>query len=211
MQMKLLRALQEREFERVGDSHTIKIDVRVIGATNVDLARMVADGTFREDLFYRLNVIPIHLPPLRERREDIPLLVQQFVQHFCLQSTPPRPPVAVAQEALRRLMGYHWPGNVRQLENVVERSLALSPGRSQIELADLPSEIQNAADTLSAPTPSLPEDGLDFEDYISRIERELIRQSLERTQGNKLQAAKLLNLKRTTLIEKLRRLEKPVV
>jgi DNA-binding NtrC family response regulator len=211
MQMKLLRALQEREFERVGDSHTIKIDVRVIGATNVDLARMVSEGTFREDLYYRLNVIPIHLPPLRDRREDIPLLVQQFVQRFCQQSTPPRSPVTVSQEAVRRLMGYFWPGNVRQLENVIERSLALSPGRSQIELADLPPEIQNAAETLAAPAPSLPEDGLDFEDYISRIERELIRQSLERTQGNKLQAAKLLNLKRTTLIEKLRRLEKSAV
>src|SRR5215207_7843368 len=139
---KLLRVLQEREFERVGDSHTVKIDVRVIAATHSDLAKMVAEGTFREDLFYRLNVIPVQLPPLRERRDDIPLLVQHFLQKLGSEQVPPRA-ATMSQEALRRLMSYAWPGNVRQLENVVERALAFSHGRSQIDVQDLGPEIQN--------------------------------------------------------------------
>ena len=205
LQAKLLRVLQEREFERVGDSHTVKIDVRVIAATHSDLAKMVADGEFREDLFYRLNVIPVQLPPLRDRREDIPLLVQHFLQKLGPDSG--RDSLTVSQEALRRLMAYHWPGNVRQLENAVERALAFSQGRSQIDVHDLTPDIQNQP----APTDSsqvwFPDDGLDFESYIEAVELSLIRRSLERTQGNKRQAAKLLNLKRTTLIEKLKRLE----
>ena len=115
--MKLLRVLQEREFERVGDSHTTKVDVRVIAATNSDLARMVADGQFREDLFYRLNVIPVQLPPLRERKEDIPLLVQHFLDKSSRRRRRPTLGSTVSQEAMRRLMAYQWPGNVRQLEN----------------------------------------------------------------------------------------------
>src|SRR5919198_1656898 len=141
LQSKLLRVLQEREFERVGDSHTIKIDVRIIAATHSDLSKMVAEGTFREDLYYRLNVIPVQLPPLRERREDVPLLVQHFLQKLGAELTPPRT-VAMSQEAMRRLMAYSWPGNVRQLENVVERALAFSQGRSQIEVTDLGPEVQ---------------------------------------------------------------------
>src|SRR5437667_1481716 len=129
LQMKLLRVLQEREFERVGDSHTMKVDVRVIAATNGDLSRMVADGEFREDLYYRLNVIPIQLPPLRDRKEDIPLLVQHFVEKFQPAAATDAPQVVKAarvsltlsQEAMRRLMAYPWPGNVRQLEHAVER------------------------------------------------------------------------------------------
>jgi DNA-binding NtrC family response regulator len=204
LQAKLLRVLQEREFERVGDSHTIKIDVRVIAATHSDLARMVAEGAFREDLFYRLNVIPVQLPALRERREDIPLLVQHFLQRLTAESG--RGEVTVSQEALRRLMAYQWPGNVRQLENAIERALAFSQGRPQIDVHDLAPDIQ------AQPAPSetaqvwFPEDGLDFESYIDNVELSLIKRSLERTQGNKRQAAKLLNLKRTTLIEKLKRL-----
>src|SRR5439155_24399065 len=117
LQMKLLRALQEREFERVGDSHTIKVDVRVIAATNSDLVKMVADGTFREDLYYRLNVIPVHLPPLRERKEDIPLLVQHFLDKFeADRAAKTDRPLMVAQEAMRPLMAFAWPGKVRQLE-----------------------------------------------------------------------------------------------
>src|ERR1700687_464474 len=123
LQMKLLRVLQEREFERVGDSHTTKVDVRVIAATNSDLARLVAEGQFREDLFYRLNVIPLQLPPLRERKEDIPLLVQHFLESLRAGVT-----LTVSQEAMRRLMAFSWPGNVRQLENAVERAVALSAG-----------------------------------------------------------------------------------
>jgi DNA-binding NtrC family response regulator len=205
LQAKLLRVLQEREFERVGDSHTIKIDVRVIAATHSDLARMVADGSFRQDLFYRLNVIPVALPPLRDRRDDIPLLVQHFLQKLCADLR--RPTVTVSQDALRRLMAYSWPGNVRQLENIVERALTFSQGRPQIEVADLGPEIGDPAHAALAEGPWLPDEGLDFEAYIGGLELALIRRSLERTQGNKRQAAKLLNLKRTTLIEKLKRLE----
>src|SRR5882757_4432286 len=198
LQMKLLRVLQEREFERVGDSHTTKVDVRVIAATNSDLTRMVADGQFREDLFYRLNVIPVQLPLLRERKEDIPLLVLHFLAKF--QST-----ATVSQEGMRLLMSYSWPGNVRQLENAIERAVAFSAGRSQIDVADLPSELQQAVPPPLAASLSLPDDGLDLDELVVNIEREMIQRALERTSGNKGQAAKLLHLKRTTLVEKLKR------
>ncbi len=204
LQAKLLRVLQEREFERVGDSHTIKIDVRVIAATHSDLAKMVAEGTFREDLYYRLNVIPVKLPALRERRDDIPLLVQHFLQK--LSAELGRGPATMSQEGLRRLMAYHWPGNVRQLENVVERSIAFSQGRAQVEVQDLAVRRRHHARGRHADV-SFPDEGVDFEHYVSNVELSLIKQSLERTRGNKRQAAKLLNLKRTTLIEKLKRLE----
>ena len=206
LQMKLLRVLQEREFERVGDSQTIKVDVRVIAATNADLSKMVADGSFREDLFYRLNVIPVRLPALRERKEDIPLLVQHFLQKFGAELN--RPTLTVSQSALRCLMTYQWPGNVRQLENAMERAVALSGGRPQVELSDLPPDIQRASE--GEPFLyglALPDDGIDFETFIARIEREVIRKALERTGGNKAAAAQVLNLKRTTLVEKLKRLD----
>jgi DNA-binding NtrC family response regulator len=220
MQMKLLRVLQEREFERIGDTHTTKVDVRVIAATNSDLQRMVAETTFREDLFYRLNIIPIHLPPLRERKEDIPLLVQHFLKKFSNQESGAigaRPDhgrgaetarmLSISQQAMRCLMSYAWPGNVRQLENAIERAVALSGGRNQIETSDLTSDIQQASQTAAAPEVNLPEGGIDFERYMNRIEHDLIRRALEKTGGNKGQASKLLNLKRTTLVEKLKRLE----
>src|SRR6266446_6222318 len=130
LQMKLLRVLQEREFERVGDSNTTRVDVRIIAATNSDLGRMVAEGQFREDLYYRLNVIPVQIPPLRERRDDIPLLVQHFLDKF---RGDGRAAATVSQEAMRRLMSYAWPGNVRQLENAAERAVAFGGGRGQIE------------------------------------------------------------------------------
>ena len=205
LQAKLLRALQEREFERVGGNETRRVDVRVIAATNSDLVRLVEEGHFREDLYYRLNVIPLHLPPLRDRREDIPLLVQDFVERIGAAQTPPRRGVVVSQNAMRRMMAFKWPGNVRQLENAVERALALSPGRSHIETTDLPSEIQAAAEGPLAPAISLPETGLDLQDHLQRIERALIGSALERTGGNKQKAAQLLGLKRTTLIEKTKR------
>jgi DNA-binding NtrC family response regulator len=210
LQMKLLRVLQEREFERVGESHTTKVDVRVVAATNSDLHRMVADGQFREDLYYRLNVIPVRIPPLRERKEDIPLLVQHFLEKF--QRDGPssgngtRPALTVSQEAMRRLMSYAWPGNVRQLENAIERAVAFGAGRSQIDVVDLPSEVQQAQETVVPTDVALPAEGLDLDSFVSKIERELIHLSLARTGGNKGQAAKLLNLKRTTLVEKLKRL-----
>ncbi len=211
LQTKLLRALQEREFERVGDSHTIKVDVRVVGATNSDLTRMVAEGTFREDLYYRLNVIPVQLPPLRERKDDIPLLVQHFLDKLAGDGTgqgSTERPKTVSQEAMRRLMAYEWPGNVRQLENAIERAIALSGGRPQIDGGDLPTEIQQAKEPVLPSAVTLPDEGVDLDRFIEGIERDLIQRSLERTGGNKGAAAKLLGLKRTTLVEKLKRLDR---
>jgi DNA-binding NtrC family response regulator len=204
LQMKLLRVLQEREFERVGDSHTTKVDVRVIAATNSDLARMVADGEFREDLFYRLNVIPVQIPPLRDRREDIPLLVHHFLDKLC---EPSQASVTVSQEAMRRLMAYAWPGNVRQLENTAERAFAFRGGREQIDVGDLPPELAGAGASQAGASLALPDEGVDLTAFVAGIERELIQRSLERTHGNKGQAAKLLRLKRTTLVEKMKRLK----
>ncbi|MGB7218708.1 MAG: sigma-54 dependent transcriptional regulator [Vicinamibacterales bacterium] len=212
LQAKLLRVLQEREFEKVGDSHTTKVDVRVIAATNSDLGRMVAEGQFREDLFYRLNVIPVGIPPLRGRKEDIPLLVQHFLDKFRTGETAAgssRGPVTVSQEAMRRLMAYSWPGNVRQLENTIERAMALSAGRPQIDVLDLPSELQQAEEPALPSSIPLPENGLDLGALVADIERDLIARSLERTGGNREQAARLLNLKRTTLVEKLKRMSSP--
>ena len=205
LQAKLLRVLQERELERVGDTRTIKIDVRIIAATNADLSQLVTDGHFREDLFYRLNVIPIFLPPLRERREDIPLLVRHFVHSLAPQQAPPRE-VTVTQEAMRLMMAYAWPGNIRQLENAVERALALGRDRTQIDVTDLPPELQQGPPAKQAVAVPLPEDDFDMPAYIADIERELIRQALDETGGNKQQAAQRLGLKRTTLVEKVRRL-----
>lgn len=205
LQVKLLRVLQEREFERVGDTNTIRVDVRVIAATNSDLRQMVEEGRFREDLFYRLNVIPVTMPPLRERREDIPLLVQHFLDKHRGESAQS---VAVSQDAMRRLMAYHWPGNVRQLENAIERAVAISGGRAQIDVGDLLPEVVRQDGPLFPAALSLPEDGLDLDTFVASVERELIQRSLERTGGNKGQAARLLHLKRTTLVEKLKRLER---
>ncbi len=205
LQMKLLRVLQEREFERIGDTQTIKVDVRVIAATNSDLRRMVADGQFRDDLYYRLNVIPVTLPPLRERKDDVPLLVQHFLDKL-RQDT--RTPVGVSQEAMRALMAYSWPGNVRQLENAIERAVAFGSARGQIDLADLPPELASVDAPSPSPLLALPEEGLDLDQLVEGVERELIQRALERTQGNKGQAATLLRLKRTTLVEKLKRLQR---
>jgi DNA-binding NtrC family response regulator len=198
--MKLLRALQEREFERVGDNQTIKVDVRVIAATHSDLAKMVAEGTFREDLYYRLHVIPIPLPPLRDRRDDIPVLVQHFLQKFA-----PALHMQVSQDAMRALMAYQWPGNVRQLENVIERTVALSAGRQEVEVADLPAEIQVTPPATVMPLVDFPEGGMDMPAYLSAVERDLIGRALDRTGGNRNRAAELLRIKRTTLVEKLKR------
>jgi DNA-binding NtrC family response regulator len=201
LQMKLLRALQEREFERVGDNQTIKVDVRVIAATNSDLARMVGDGSFREDLYYRLNVIHVQLPPLRDRREDIPVLVKHFLERVA-----PGVEMHVSQSAMRGLMAYSWPGNVRQLENAIERAVALCGGRTEIDLGDLPPELNGAPAATARPLVDFPDDGLDLPGYLAGIERDLIRMSLQRTHGNRNKAAELLRIKRTTLVEKLKRL-----
>jgi transcriptional regulator with PAS, ATPase and Fis domain len=204
LQVKLLRALQEREFERVGDNQTIKVDVRVIAATNSDLTRLVGAGTFREDLFYRLNVIPIQLPALRERRDDIPLLVKHFLARFAGGTG-----VHVSQSAMRALMAYHWPGNVRQLENAVERAIALCSGRQEITVADLPAEVQSVPESDTLSFVEFPDEGLDLPKYLASVERDLIHRALDRTQGNRNKAADLLRIKRTTLVEKLRRIGAP--
>jgi DNA-binding NtrC family response regulator len=201
LQMKLLRVLQEREFERVGDNQTVKVDVRVIAATNSELAKMVADGSFREDLYYRLNVIPITLPPLRDRRDDIPLLTKHFLQKFS-----PATPMHASQGAMRLLMSYGWPGNVRQLENAIERAVALGAGRTDIDVTDLPPEVQSVPPPMTTPFVEFPDDGLDMPSYLSRIEQDLISRALDRTGGNRHRAAELLRIKRTTLVEKLKRM-----
>ena len=208
LQAKLLRVLQSREFERLGDSQTIRVDVRVIAATNSDLKSMVEAGTFREDLFYRLNVIPVRVPALRQRRADIPLLAQHFLDRLAAEAVPPRSRVTLAQDAQQALMAFGWPGNVRQLENVMERTLALSPGRSQITAADLPEEINAAHVVPKAEELAIPDHGVELESLVTDFEHTLIRRALEHTGGNKRQAADLLHIKRTTLIEKLKRLER---
>ncbi len=205
LQMKMLRVLQEREFERIGDNRTIKVDVRIVAATNADLLKMVKDGTFREDLYYRLNVIAVQLTPLRERPDDIPPLVQSFVQKFSARDPGPRIPT-VSQEAMRRLMAHAWPGNVRQLENAIERALAMLGGRPQIEVTDLPPDLQPTGAESVTPSLDLPEQGLDLPALIATIEKDLIDRALSRTAQNRGAAARLLGLKRTTLVEKLRRM-----
>ncbi len=205
LQMKLLRVLQEREFERIGDNKTVKVDTRVIGATNSDLAKMVKEGTFREDLYYRLNVITVQLPPLRDRKEDIPLLVRHFLTKFAGDGARAEG-ILVSQDAMRRLMAYTWPGNIRQLENAIERAVALLGTRASIEVSDLPPEIQVAQIPL-IPSVDFPDEGVDLPDLVDQIERDLIQRALRRTGGNKAAAAGMLKLKRTTLVEKLKRIE----
>jgi len=201
LQMKMLRVLQEREFERLGDSRTIKVDVRIVAATNADLSKMVKEGSFREDLYYRLNVIAVQLAPLRERPDDIPMLVKTFLKKFAAERE-----ITVAQEAMRRLMSFPWPGNVRQLENAIERALAMIGSRTQIEITDLPPDLQATTAEKGRPALELPEEGVNLPALVAQIEKDLIDRALARTEQNKGAAARLLGLKRTTLVEKLKRL-----
>ena len=204
LQAKLLRALQEKEIERVGESRTVKFDIRVIAATNSDLKKMVKEGTFREDLFYRLNVIPVTLPSLRDRREDIPLLAQHFIRKSCRDNGLPAK--TISQEALRVLMAYEWPGNIRQFENAIEHAVAMSAAASEIRPQSLPAEVRERAGSMLMPTVAIPDEGINFTSVVSQLERELILRCLEKTGGNKRQAARLLHLSRTTFIDKLQRL-----
>jgi DNA-binding NtrC family response regulator len=204
LQAKLLRALQERQMERVGESRTVSFDVRVIAAANVNLRKMVNDGTFREDLYYRLSVIPVRLPPLRERPEDVPLLVQHCLEKVCEANR--LPPRTIGQEPLRLLMEYSWPGNVRQLENVVEYAVAMSGSETEIVCSMFPDELQHPTDSRALSAPAIPEGGLNLVSVVSQLERDIILQCLEKTGGNKRQAARLLQLSRTTLIDKLNRM-----
>jgi len=204
MQTKLLRFLQEREFQRVGSSDTQRVDVRLIAATNVDLMRRVEEGRFREDLYYRLNVVPIVTPPLRERLEDIPLLAQHFVEKVCaLEQIVGR---TLTEDAMVRLQSLPWPGNVRQLENAIEMAIALSGEREELTAADFGIPVQ--ARSLPAPIREIAtaHTGLDFDQTISLMERQLLEDALRQTHGNKSAAAELLGLKRTTLSAKLRTL-----
>ncbi|MEW5981077.1 MAG: sigma-54 dependent transcriptional regulator [Acidobacteriota bacterium] len=204
LQAKLLRALQEREFERVGDPHPIKFDARILAATNADLRRLVQDGVFREDLYYRVNVVPITLPPLRERVEDIPVLARHFVQK-CSKANN-LPVKTLSQEVLRALMAAPWPGNIRQLENAIEHAVAMSGSEREIPAKALPHDISGGADQILVNPRAFPEDGVDFSATVSQFEKEIILQCLKRTGGNKRQAARLLKLSRTTFLDKLHRL-----
>jgi len=207
LQAKLLRVLQERELQRLGSSETVQLNVRVIAATNCDLGRRVAEGRFREDLYYRLNVVPIPLPPLRLRTGDIPALVLHFLDKVCRSEGLPRR--SLAPEAMDRLSRYPWPGNIRQLENAVEMAVTLSGERTLLTSADFPlAEMRPTPPTSvsSAPVIDLPDTGLDFEGTVQEIERSILEQALRRTGGNKKAAAEMLRLKRTTLSAKVRNL-----
>ncbi len=228
LQVKLLRVLQEREFERVGGMKTIKVDVRILAATNKDLEKATKDGKFREDLFYRLNVIPLHLPPLRRRQEDIPLLAAFFMQEFCRKKK--REPFTFSPQVMDCMLKYRWPGNVREFENLIERLMILASG-PVIELSDLPekfhlrtqedSETGTATPTMSSsrtmdPPGSLHkqgsnlelgENGVDLNELVSSMERNLILKALERAGGVRSKAAQLLGLNRTTLLEKMKKMK----
>jgi DNA-binding NtrC family response regulator len=203
LQVKLLRVLQERSFEPVGGTKTINANVRVIAATNIDLENAVEDGSFREDLFYRLNVIPIRIPALRERKGDIPLLLHHFIQIF--NRTRGRQLAGVTPDAMQLLVNYAWPGNIRELENLVER-LAILKGTGIVDVMDLPEKYRRASVSESNPgTVDIPENGVDFNTAVDSYENALIMRALEKTGWNRNQAALLLKLNRTTLVEKIKK------
>ncbi len=191
MQVKLLRVLQEKSFERVGGTETLCVDVRVIAATNRDIASAMQQGQFREDLYYRLNVFQIHMPPLRERKEDIPLLAQHFVEKF-------RPTYLVnkiSPAAMELLVRYHWPGNIRELQNVIERAAIICQG-NEILPEHLPKELLAAQKTTAGPVINFPDQGISLEE----VEKELILKALEKTGGNQTRAAQLLGITRSALL-----------
>ena len=207
LQAKLLRVLQEREIERLGSSETIHVDLRVVAATNCDLAQRIEQGRFREDLYYRLNVVPIHVPPLRQRRADIPQLATHFVEKICRLDQMPLK--RLTDEAIERLCGHSWPGNVRQLENAVEMAVALSGEHAILTAADFPlsERVSARAPLMDMPLVSVPDGGLDYERTLAGIERSILEQALRKTRGNKKAAAEMLRLKRTTLSAKVRNLD----
>jgi transcriptional regulator with PAS, ATPase and Fis domain len=196
VQVKLLRVLQERTFERLGGTRSIEVDVRVVSATNRDLQQLIADGTFREDLYYRLNVVPLTIPPLRKRTADIPLLVAHFLEKFGAGER------TISPAAMEALITYQWPGNVRELENTIERVVILSHGGT-IEFEDLPAEVRSGVSLVAGGARCfvLPDAGLDLEE----VELDLVRQALDRTGGSVPQAAKLLGLTTKTLEARMAR------
>lgn len=204
LQVKLLRVLQERRFEPVGGTKTIEANVRVIAATNIDLEKAVEEGRFREDLFYRLNVIPIRIPALRERRTDVPLLVTHFMESF--NKSRKRSLLGVSDEAMAHLYNYSWPGNIRELENLVER-IAILKGEGTVEVNDLPEKYRNTPPETgeSLGSVDIPEAGMDFNSAVDSYENALILKALEKTGWNRNQAALLLKLNRTTLVEKIKK------
>ncbi len=206
LQSKLLRVLQEHEIERVGADKTVKLDVRVISATNATLEMEVKKGNFREDLFYRLNVIPIELPSLRQRHEDIALLSRHFLKKCCKDME--RGKMTITNKALSAMEQYDWPGNVREIENVIERTVALTDGNI-IDENDLPSTMRtfHQENTVALAHPKVTSDGLNLPEVMISIEKEIIEEALRLCAGVKAQAASLLHLNRTTLVEKIKRLE----
>ena len=205
-QAKLLRVMQEREFMRLGGVDTIKVDVRIVAATNIDLRRAVDEGRFREDLFYRLNVIAVQIPPLRQRKEDVPALVQHFIRKYAEENA--KAVEQIAPDALQVLMDYDWPGNVRELENVIERGVVLTTnGRVGRDL--IPEHVK-AMPTFHVPHMTVPPEGISLRDVIASFERRLIESTLESTGGVQKEAARLLGLKPTTLNEMIKRYGIPV-
>jgi transcriptional regulator with PAS, ATPase and Fis domain len=200
-QAKLLRVIQEREFMRLGGVETIKVDVRIIAATNVDLRRMMEEGKFREDLFYRLHVITVQLPSLRERKEDIPLLVQHFLEKYGAENQKTQ--VELTPEALDLLLEYDWPGNVRELENVIERAVVLSSG-SRIDVDLVPDHVRSSR-RFQMPQFVVPPEGISFREVITDFEKRLIESTLEAAGGVQKRAAELLHIKPTTLNEMIKR------
>jgi DNA-binding NtrC family response regulator len=211
LQAKLLRILQESEFEKLGSAKTIKVDVRIVAATSANLEDRIADGSFRTDLFHRLNVVHLKVPPLRDRPDDVAPIASGLLDRFCKSSG--LNPKTVSEEALHSLISYNFPGNVRQLQNAMERAAVFSGAQSKILLEHLPEEIKNQKHMFQVPTGShivpnsIPDEGIDLSGVVSQVERELLLQTLEKTGGNKMRAAKLLNMKRTTLVEKIKRLQ----
>ncbi|MFL6195877.1 MAG: sigma-54-dependent transcriptional regulator [Thermoanaerobaculia bacterium] len=203
-QSKLLRVIQEREFMRLGGLETIRVDVRIIAATNADLESSVQQGTFREDLFYRLNVITVNLPPLRRRTEDIPLLAQHFLGYYARENE--KAIREITPRAMELLLDYHWPGNVRELENAIERAVVLSTGERLTEEL-LPGWVRQRNDGAAGPPPpSLPANGISFKDAVSQYERQIIIRALQSCNGVQKRAAELLQVKPTTLHEMMKRL-----
>jgi two-component system, NtrC family, response regulator AtoC len=201
LQVKLLRALQEEEIRRLGDTQDIKVDVRVVAATARDLSAEVQRGAFREDLYYRLNVLSVQLPPLRDRREDIPLLVEHFVQR--MNARMGLAITGATTEAMRQLIDYDWPGNVRELENTIERAMVLTEG-AQIDLDSLPERLRKPAARLVTPPPVITDDDLSIKRASRRAEEDLIRRALLRTGGNRTRAAELLEISHRALLYKIK-------
>jgi DNA-binding NtrC family response regulator len=201
MQVKLLRVLQEREYERVGGEETISVDVRLICATKVDLAILVKQGKFREDLYYRLNVVAINLPALRERKEDIPLLINYFIKKYSKRLKITRPDIS--QDTLDLLMKYHWPGNVRELENVVEHALVFT-SNNKMSVQSLPENLKNFESVSDKIHLDLKEkDKIDFQDEVVEFEKNLIKWAYKKADGNQINMAEILGIPRTTLRNKM--------